>query len=252
MNSCVVEASGLVAGYRRGDPVLRGVSIRLEPGLNAIVGPNGGGKTTLLRVLAGVLRPWSGEARICGYPAGSVEARRLTGYLPPQGGEDPLIRSIDAVVAGRYGVSRGLHWSREDWEASWSALERLGVKGLAHRRLGELSSGQRRLILLASVLARNPRVLLLDEPFEPLDLRNRRLLALLLKNLANQGVVVAFTLHDPLLLAMADKAFLLSDGRIRELESPMDAARALREAYGVPVELVEAGGRLVPLPLTWL
>ncbi len=249
---CIVEAEKLVAGYKRGEPVLRGASLRVEPGeVVALLGPNGSGKTTLLRVLAGLLKPWKGDARICGHPPGSTEARRLLSYLPGVPGEDENIKALDLVVAGRYGVSKGLSWSRSDWEAAWQALERLGVDRLAERRLKELSAGERRLVALASALARGARALLLDEPFENLDLANRKRLASVLREEARRGAAVLITLHEPTLAPVADKMYILLGGELRTPRTSEEMARLLQEAYNVPIELVEAGGNIVALPRIW-
>ena len=250
--ACAVEARGVVAGYRCGEPVLRGASLRVEPGeVVALLGPNGSGKTTLLRVLAGLLRPWEGEARVCGLPPWSGEARRRISYLPGVPGEDENVRALDLVVAGRYGVSPGPTWTRSDWEAAWEALGRLGASGLAGRRLRELSAGERRLVALASALARGAEALLLDEPFENIDLANRRRVAGVLREEARRGAAVLITIHEPTLAPVADRLYVLLDGRLHEPRSPGELAELLEEAYGVPVELVEAGGSIVALPRLW-
>jgi len=249
---CALEAEGLVAGYRRGEPVLRGASLRVEPGeVVALLGPNGSGKTTLLRVLAGLLKPWRGEVRVCGYKPWSGEARRRVSYLPGVPGEDENVKALDVVVAGRYGVSGGPTWSGRDWEAAWRALRRLGAEGLAGRRLRELSAGERRLVAIASALAREAPILLLDEPFENLDLANRRRVAEALREEAARGASVLLTLHEPTLAPVADRLYVLLEGRLESPRGPGELASLLQEAYRVPVDLVEAGGRVVALPRIW-
>jgi len=154
-----------------GQPVLREVNLRIAPReLVCVVGPNGGGKTTLLKLMLGLLRPDRGQIRILGRSA--AEARPLVGYAPQQMSFDPTFPAsvMDVVRMGRLGRARP--WARRaraDKAAAEDALRKVGLYALRGRSFGELSGGQRQRVLIARSLASGPELLLLDEPTANLD-----------------------------------------------------------------------------------
>jgi len=185
-------------GYER-ETVLDDVSLDVLPGdFLALVGPNGGGKTTLLKILLGLLTPWRGEV-----------VRRLTarggalGYVPQFSTFDkhfPL-RVLDAVLMGRLGLRGMLRRDRPvDRTAARRALERLGTLHLADAQIGELSGGELQRVLIARALAGEPEVLLLDEPTAAVDAASRRLLDTVLAEVHREIPVVVVT-HDPSAIA---------------------------------------------------
>jgi ABC-type Mn2+/Zn2+ transport system ATPase subunit len=186
----LIEASGLAVGYGGGPPAVSGVSFGLEAGERlALLGPNGGGKTTILRAVLGELRPLAGTLRV-GVSCGSV----------PQTERSRLDYPVSALeVAGMGALSR-LHWwrrpGRSEREVARQALERVGLEGLAGETFGELSGGQRQRVLIARALVQDARVLLMDEPFTGLDRPAAERLEELIAALAGEGHAVVIATHD--------------------------------------------------------
>jgi ABC-type Mn2+/Zn2+ transport system ATPase subunit len=201
----VVSLEDVTVGYE-GRPALEHVSITVEAGaLIAIFGPNGGGKSTLLKVIAGILRPWSGSARVLGAPAG--QTGRRVAYVPQGELVDwgfP-VSVWDVAMMGRYPRLRpGQRPGRLDRLAVQDALEQVGMA--AHRRtqIGSLSGGQRRRAFLARALAAQPELYLLDEPVTGVDITTQEDLMGVLTQESASGRTVLATTHD---LAMAAHHF---------------------------------------------
>ncbi len=191
-----VEISGLSFAYN-GQPVLEGVDLTVpELAFAAVVGPNGGGKTTLLKLLLGLLTPQAGRLAVLGGPPQQV--RGLMGYMPQHSQVDPAfpVAVQDVVLMGRLGA--GGHWpwaSRAERQEVAAALERVGLGGLAGRPFHDLSGGQRQRVLIARALAGRPRLLLMDEPTANVDAAAEREVFELLREL-NQEATVIVVSHD--------------------------------------------------------
>jgi len=195
-------------GYER-EPALENVSLEILPDdFLALVGPNGGGKTTLLKILLGLLKPWQGEVVRRLSPRGGALAPAqprggALGYVPQFSTFDkhfPL-RVLDAVLMGRLGLRGMLRRDRpEDRAAARRALERLGTLHLAEAQIGELSGGELQRVLIARALAGEPEVLLLDEPTAAVDAASRRLLDTVLAEV-NREIPVVVVTHDPSAIA---------------------------------------------------
>jgi zinc transport system ATP-binding protein len=196
-----VEASGVSFAYVPGIDVLRDVSLRVEPGeFLAIAGPNGGGKTTLLRILVGLERPASGTVRLFGEPPGRRARAHRIGYLPQRaqiGGDAPVtVREV--VSIGRIGV-RGMlgPLGRRDREVVESAIGRVGLADRADAPLRTLSGGMQQRALIAKALAAEPTVMALDEPTTGVDAASQESLGELLDELRRElGVTVLYVSHE--------------------------------------------------------
>jgi iron complex transport system ATP-binding protein len=198
-------------GRRR---VLDTVSASIAPGrVTVILGPNGAGKTSLLRVAAGLALPSAGSVVIDGRDLGAMrrDARaRTIGYLPQAGDVAWNMTARDVVALGRLA-----HRNANDAAAIKAALTATDTKGLADRRVGELSGGERARVLLARVLAGEPEWLLADEPLASLDPAHQLDLLDRLRAVAAGGAGVAVVLHDlPQAARVADDAILMASGRI--------------------------------------
>lgn len=192
----VVDIRGLHFRYD-GPLVLEDVNLQVAEGdFVGLVGPNGGGKTTLLRLILGFERPTSGSVEVFGMPPAA--ARSLVGYVPQQATFDMdfPISVMDVVLMGRLGVGRGVgHFGRNDRRAAEEAMREVGVWDLRHRRIGTLSGGQRQRALIARALVAGPRLLLLDEPTASLDMHSEQEVYELLRALNRRATIILVS-HD--------------------------------------------------------
>jgi zinc transport system ATP-binding protein len=179
-----VEMRGVTFAYGKGETVLAGIDLRVGQGeLVAIAGPNGGGKTTLVRVALGLMEPTEGETFLFGEPARQFSRRETLGYLAQRsrlGTEAPAtVREV--VAAGRLAASGLLGPPRRrDRAIVDEAIERVGLAGLERRVLGTLSGGQQQRAFIAKALAAEPSLLVLDEPTAGVDVDAQEALASLL------------------------------------------------------------------------
>jgi zinc/manganese transport system ATP-binding protein len=230
------------------------VSITIAQGeFAAILGPNGSGKTTLLRVLLGELALTHGSGSVLGMPPGGPKSE--IGYLPQRRHFDPgsRIRGIDLVRLGLDGARWGLPLRRAGVEQVEEALELVGAGGYARRSIGRLSGGEQQRLLIAQALVSGPRLLLLDEPLDSLDLPNQTAVAALLARICRQQqMTVLLVAHDvnPLLPYLDRVVYF---GAERALAGPprrVITAEALSRLYGVPIEVLHtADDRLVVVGL---
>jgi zinc transport system ATP-binding protein len=195
-----LELIGVDFAYGQGPTVLTGVDVRVEQGeFVAIAGPNGGGKTTLLRLALGLERPTHGEVLLYGEPARSFRDRTSIGYLAQQTkiGLHAPATVRDVVEAGRAPLRPYGRLRREDHEAVDQALERVGLRSFARRRLSSLSGGQQQRAFIAKALAASPRLLVLDEPTTGVDVEAQEALGVLLHGLHEDlGVTILYVSHE--------------------------------------------------------
>jgi ABC-type Mn2+/Zn2+ transport system ATPase subunit len=207
-----VEVRNLSAGYN-GHVALEDVTFSVERGcLAGLVGPNGSGKSTLLRVMLGLHKPWQGEVRISGPPGRS--GRGHIGYMPQSELVDWSfpVTAVDVVLMGRYGrVGLIRRPRRTDREIAMAALERVHLAHLAQRRIGELSGGEQRRVLIARALAQEADLVLLDEPLAGLDATAQHDLIRLLEELRIEDKTLFVATHDlSCVAANFDHAVLLN------------------------------------------
>jgi ABC-type Mn2+/Zn2+ transport system ATPase subunit len=185
----LARTQGLAAGYGR-TPAIEEVSFEVESGKRvALLGPNGGGKTTLLRVLLRELRPMRGTIEMSGRAATVPQTERSRLDFP-----------VSALEVALMGALPRLPWWRRpghaDRKAALSALERVGVAARAYDTFGDLSGGQRQRVLIARGLVQDAHLLLLDEPFSGLDVPAARGLETLIAELAAEGRGIVIATHD--------------------------------------------------------
>lgn len=231
----------------------RNLDVELATGeVLALLGPNGGGKTTLLKTLLGLLVPHAGEVRLGDQPLAGYASReraRLIAYVP-QSHAATFAFTVEAVVLmGR--TAHGNLFSRPsaaDRAVAARVLERFGIAHLAERPYTEISGGERQLALLARALAQEPQFIVLDEPTASLDFGNQGKVMREIRALAASGLGVLFTTHDPNhAMRAADRAYLLRQGsRLAEGVTASVLNRGQLEAlYGAPVDvLTDTGSRI--------
>jgi len=189
VSGAAVTVEQLAAGYGS-VPVLAHVSLAAHPGQSVcVLGPNGGGKTTLFRVLLGELEPTSGRVELSGRPAYMAQTERTRLDFP--------VTALDVTLMGT--LAAGRWWlppRRAERHASAAALERVGLADAAGTRFGELSGGQRQRALLARALVQDAQVLLLDEPLSGVDPASATLIASVFDELRAEGRTLLVASHD--------------------------------------------------------
>ena len=240
-------------------PILTGVDLEVTEGeFIAVLGPNGAGKSTLMRAILGLVPLAGGSAEVLGRPPS--QARSEVGYLPQRHGFDrgTRIRGIDLVRLGldgtRWGLpipltSRARARYRADRARVREMIALVGAGSYARRPIGELSGGEQQRLLIAQALVRRPRMLILDEPLDGLDIPNQTSMAGLLRRIStSEHVPILLVAHDvnPL-VDYLDRVIYLAGGRA--LAGRVDqviTAERLSELYGTRIDVLQAGdGRLV-------
>ncbi len=216
----------------------------------AILGPNGVGKSTLLKAILGLL-PLS-EGTVTHAPGGG---RQEIGYLPQRRTFDASlrVRGVDVVRLGldgdRWGLPLPGHRSRAAWARVRELVQLVGASAYAHRPIGECSGGEQQRLLIAQALARRPKLLMLDEPLDSLDLPNQAAVAALIGQVCRtEGVAVIMVAHDvnPILPYLNRVIYLGRGGAATGTPREVINSGTLSALYGVPIEVLTASdGRLV-------
>ncbi len=251
-----LETHDLGFGYPE-HPVGRDVSLAVEPGeVLCLLGPNGCGKTTLFKTLLGLLAAQGGRVTLDGdeiHRLSRAQIARRIAYVPQaQSGIFPYT-AMDLVLMGRT-AHRGLFAgpTREDREIAGQALADLGIAELADRDVTRLSGGQRQLVIVARAIAQAAPLIVMDEPTASLDFGNQVVVLSEVQGLAERGVGIVLSTHDPYhAFAIADRVALMRDGAILVIGAPADVltAERLRDVYGIDVFIEQlATGQTVCVP----
>lgn len=256
--SPVLEFNQVDIGYP-GRSVLEAVDLGVESGqILAVVGPNGVGKSSLVKAASGVLDPHQGRILVNGQDVLAMEPAeraRWIGVVPQAVHIPPAFTAEQVVLMGR---TPYLGWldreNEQDRSLAARAMERTFTSSLAHRPMGELSGGEQQRVLIARSLAQAPRVLLLDEPTAHLDLRHQDEVLQLVRRVTREDQIGALiALHDLNLVARyADRVALLSNGRVKALGLPREVLTPdrLADAYGVEIHVMDHPLHGTPLVLS--
>ena len=205
---------------RGGRTLLRDISFVLDGGIVAIVGPNGVGKTTLLRAMAGALAPERGTIALDGAGVRELDTRERARRIALVDPSEPVLAALlveDAVAAARFPHHRWWEWeaTAEDDAAVDDALHRAGLTAFRHREIGTLSAGERQRVWIALAIAQRASVILFDEPTSHLDLKASVETLQHLRELADDGALVVVVLHQlEEAAAVADRVIVLGCGTV--------------------------------------
>ncbi len=237
----VISVQHLWAGYD-GNMVLEDINLSVrELDFIGLIGPNGGGKTTLFRVLLGLLPPARGQVRIMGQ--GVREGRRHVGYVPQavEFDHDFPINVWDVALMGRLNHRRLLRrYSAEDEEAVAEALRSTEMLALRDRPIGALSGGQRQRVYIARALASRPQILLLDEPLASVDTQTRTGIYELLSQL-NEQITILLVSHDMGAISSHVKTVGCLNRRLIYHQEKQLTPDMLEAAYRCPIDLIAHG-----------
>ena len=237
----VITIKNLWAGYNA-DPVLENINLQVEDrDFLGLIGPNGGGKTTLLKVLLGLIKPQRGNVEILGRPV--EQGRRYLGYVPQWLEFDRAfpVRVLDVVRMGRLGRGKLFRrYHRQDEMIVQQSLEQVGMADLGDRPLGKLSGGQRQRVYIARALASQPQILLLDEPTANVDSKMQKSIYELLGEL-NQTMTIVMISHDLGAISRYVKTVGCLNRSLHYHQDRVITPQMIEATYQCPVDLIAHG-----------
>jgi ABC-type Mn2+/Zn2+ transport system ATPase subunit len=236
----VIRVEGLTGGYTPGTEAIADVTFALDPGtIAAVLGPNGGGKTTLFRALLGELPQQSGTVELAARPAYVPQTDRTRHDFP--------VSALDVVLMGAYGRTRA--WrrvARADRDAATTTLDRVGLADRARRHFGSLSGGQRQRVLIARALLQDSQVILLDEPLSGVDATSAARIEELFAQLRREGRVLLVATHDVEQARRWDRVVCLNGHQIAfGAPAATLTTDVLRRTYGDELVILPGGERAI-------
>jgi len=245
MNEISVEMNGVWVNYD-GEWVLEEIDLAIEKGKFAgIVGPNGGGKSTFLKVIAGLIAPGRGDVKVFGETPDRARKLHWVGYLPQKPLLDPRfpVTVLDTVLMGRYGKIGILRRpTSEDREIVMRNLEKVGIANLAKIQIGRLSGGQQQRVFIARALSVEPRLLALDEPMISLDACAQDDIYHLVQDLKESlGLTILMVCHDLNVISQFIDDVICLNRRIHVHQPPPIEKTGLERTFGCSVEYLFHG-----------
>jgi zinc transport system ATP-binding protein len=236
MKDAIIEIRDVCLVFN-GQPVLTDINLQVKKGaFLAMIGPNGGGKTTLLRLMLGLLSPHKGSVRIFGRPPREVSHR--IGYVPQDVHINQRfpISALDVVLMGKLKPGRGwTRHSRKDRIAAHDALEKMEVGAYSHRSIGELSGGQLQRVFVARALVTESELLFLDEPTASIDTKGQSEFYQLLKRL-NESITIIIVSHDLMVLSGYVKSIACVNQHLHYHDQAEVTGEMLATMYNCSVE----------------
>ena len=221
--------------------VMRDLTFQVMPGeMVGLIGPNGSGKSTIIKAMSRVIRPYSGKILLDGKNISKIpreELARLLGVVPQMPLLPSTFTAFEIVLMGRNPHLGFFRYEGErDMAITWQAMEKTATQSLAERRVGELSGGEIQRIVIARVLAQEPKSILLDEPTANLDISHQVEILDMIKNLClENNLTVVAALHDLNLASQyCDRLILINNGQVHSQGTPSEVinSRNIKEVYG--------------------
>ncbi len=239
INEPIIEAKDVSFAYN-GNTVLERVSFNIEQGdYVGIVGPNGGGKTTLLKILVGLLEAQSGSVKISGTPIGQFQNKFQIGYVPQRSGQENIAFPATVYEVVESGLTPKARWfgrtTNQDRQAIDKALAIARIEELKDKLIGNLSGGQRQRVYVARALATEPKILILDEPFVGIDVAAQKDFYAFLKQLnQEQNLTIVFVSHDIDMITEEVKSILCLNRGLFFLDRPelLHEGNIIENLYG--------------------
>lgn len=239
MTSPIIQIADLSFHYKD-QVVLQDVHLTVKSGdFVTIIGPNGGGKTTLVKIILGLIKPTNGTVLVHGRKPDKNGT--VIGYVPQyiKHNQSFPASALDVVLMGRYSPSKRLRFfsKKDDRKAAYEALEKMGVAKFAKRKISDLSGGQRQRVLIARALVTDPELLVLDEPTASLDTKGQTDFYELLKEL-NENLTILVVSHDFLIVSSYAKSIACVNKRLHYHQSVGSTGELMEAFYSCSVEEV--------------
>lgn len=245
-----VKVNNLSAGYG-GSDIVSGISFEVrQGGILTMIGPNGGGKSTVLKAVCGLLKRSSGTVEICGKNIDTLsrtERSKILSVMLTERIRAELMTCREVIAMGRYpytGTFGAL--TEEDETIVENAVRTVNAEDFADRDINSVSDGQRQRVLLGAAICQQPKVLILDEPTSFLDVRHKIAFFEILRGLADNGLAVVMSLHElDLAEKISDKIICIQDGKIRgsggfdQPEEPVFSPENICGLFNIPRELYD-------------
>lgn len=247
-----IEVRGVSFSYN-GKDALKDVDLEFRKGaITGVIGPNGSGKTTMIKLLNRILSPKAGSVLVDGEDIRKIDKRAIAkkmGYVPQSLESWRPETVFNTVLLGRIPYMR-FGPSKKDLEIVDGVLRELGIDDISHRMTNELSGGQRQTVVIARALAQRPRVLLFDEPTSSLDIRHQLDVMELIRRQNRRGITSIIAIHDLNLASrFCQDLVMLKEGKVRYTGGREILTRDnIKEIYDVDVELIERGDDLIIHP----
>ena len=244
-----ISVENISFSYTKEREILKNVSFKLKDSESLfILGPNGTGKTTLLKCINHILKPTGGKVFINNKDnalLSSYERAKTIGYVPQYNNNVFSMNVIDTIMMGRIAFA-GHKIKSSDKDIVFELIERLNLQKFAFKNINQMSGGERQRVFIARALAQEPKVMILDEPTSSLDLKNQMFTLELITDLAKkQNLSVIMTIHDLNLASLfADNIMILKDSEVYAYGKPIDilTEENVKNVYGVDSVVTEEDG----------
>ncbi len=246
----IITLNNVTCGYGEGRTILHDISFEInKPEYVCIIGPNGVGKSTLIKVVDGLIKPTSGSITVMDKNVNEYSLKELSkviGYVPVMSTDFNVLSVLDTVLIGRYSRQK---WrtTKEDILIATKALNAMEIGDLAQRNFNELSAGQRQKVSISRGLVQEPKILMLDEPTANLDIRHQLYVSAFLRKLSDATGMTCFTVSHDLNLAAkyATKVIVLErPGKIYAIGDPKEVItkQMISDVYDVECEVIDDHG----------